>query len=111
VQRLGWLGARLDPAANAAAKLLISRRGSAVELYVMATDEELMIARHTLALISTPSSKRSGEWEISDARALRDETVPAQQKSSGDLTKLIRKLRWIGLEDHARSLELIERTL
>jgi hypothetical protein len=110
-QRLVWLGAKLDPAANASAKPLISRSGSAVALYVVPTDEELMIARHTLALISGASSKRSGEREMSGERARRDETVPVQEQSSGDLTKLIRKLRWIGLEDHARSLELIERTL
>ena len=38
------------PVANAAGITLISRRESAVDLYVVATDEELMIGRHTLAL-------------------------------------------------------------
>lgn len=51
--KLGWLGAVLDPAANAAAKLLISEQGSLVKLFVIPTDEELMIARHTLAVLST----------------------------------------------------------
>src|SRR5260370_16754477 len=50
-QKLEWLGARLDPNANAPGKLLISRKDSAVKLYVVPTDEELMIARHTLAPI------------------------------------------------------------
>jgi acetate kinase len=52
-EKLNWLGARLDPAANAAGKGLISERGSRMELYVVPTDEELMIARHTLAILST----------------------------------------------------------
>jgi len=48
--KLGWLGAELDPASNAAAKLEISTPASRVALYVVPTDEELMIARHTLAV-------------------------------------------------------------
>jgi len=51
-ERLAWLGAALDPAANAARKLLISRPDSRVPLYVVPTDEEFMIAKHTLALLS-----------------------------------------------------------
>jgi len=50
---LGWLGARLDPVANAAGATLISRQDSSIGIYVIPTDEELMIARHTVALIST----------------------------------------------------------
>ena len=52
-ERLGWLGARLDPVANAAGHTLISRQDSRIGIYVIPTDEELMIARHTVALIST----------------------------------------------------------
>jgi acetate kinase len=50
-ERLSWLGVDLDPAANAAQKLRISGPKSKVALYVMPTDEELMIARHTLMLL------------------------------------------------------------
>jgi acetate kinase len=50
--RLGWLGAELDPVANAAGAMLISTPASRVALYVLPTDEELMIARHTLALVT-----------------------------------------------------------
>ncbi|TCU17837.1 acetate kinase [Rhizobium azibense] len=50
-ERLGWLGAELDPAANEAGRTGISTPQSRVALYVLPTDEELMIARHTLALI------------------------------------------------------------
>jgi acetate kinase len=45
---LAWLGAVLDSAANADRKLLISRPESRVALLVVPTDEELMIAQHTL---------------------------------------------------------------
>lgn len=51
-ERLGWLGAELDPAANEAGATLISTPTSKVALYVLPTDEELMIARHTLALVA-----------------------------------------------------------
>ena len=51
---LAWLGAQLDPAANDAGASVISKAGSRVALHVMPTDEELMIARHTLAIIRAP---------------------------------------------------------
>ena len=50
--KLAWLGAALDPEANAAHKTLIARSDSRIPLYVIPTDEELMIARHTLALLA-----------------------------------------------------------
>jgi acetate kinase len=51
-EKLAWLGVAIDASANAAAALLISQQKSAVAVYVMPTNEELMIARHTLALLS-----------------------------------------------------------
>jgi acetate kinase len=54
--RLGWLGAVLDPQANAAHALRISAPHSPVVLYVIPTDEELMIARHILATLSAPKA-------------------------------------------------------
>ncbi len=51
-ERIAWLGVALDPAADAACETLISRPESRVRLYMTPTDEELMIARHTLALLS-----------------------------------------------------------
>jgi acetate kinase len=50
--RLTWLGVVLDAKANAAHALRISAPDSRVALYVIPTDEELMIARHTLAALS-----------------------------------------------------------
>ena len=49
--RLAWLGAELDPAANEAGATLTSTPASRVALLVIPTNEELMIARHTLALV------------------------------------------------------------
>ena len=45
-----WLGARVDAAANARHGPVISAADSAVELLVIPTDEEAMIARHCRAL-------------------------------------------------------------
>jgi acetate kinase len=42
-----WLGIELDPAANARGGPRISAAGSRVRAWVMPTNEELMIARHT----------------------------------------------------------------
>jgi acetate kinase len=49
-ERLGWLGVVLDPAENARHAPRISRSGT-TPVYVVPTDEELMIAQHTLALL------------------------------------------------------------
>jgi acetate kinase len=49
--RLAWLGVGLDPAANAAGAGLISTADSRVEIRVIPTDEEAMIARHTRAIL------------------------------------------------------------
>lgn len=51
VEQLGWLGASLDEASNSRHSRLISRSGSLIPVYVVPTDEELMIAQHTLSLL------------------------------------------------------------
>jgi acetate kinase len=62
-ERLGWLGVALDPAENARHALRISRAGT-TPVYVVPTDEELMIAQHTLTLLwnrrpSTQTNERA----------------------------------------------------
>lgn len=52
VEKLRWLGASLDPLANGEGKFLISEEGSRVALFVVPTDEELMIAQHCLQLVA-----------------------------------------------------------
>jgi acetate kinase len=54
-ERLAWLGAALDPATNESGATRISTPTSRVSLFVIPTDEELMIARHTLALVGAPT--------------------------------------------------------
>ena len=49
-ERLGWLGVALDPAENARHSLRISRPET-TPVYVVPTDEELMIAQHTVSLL------------------------------------------------------------
>ncbi|MGB6395032.1 MAG: acetate kinase, partial [Bradyrhizobium sp.] len=55
--KLGWLGVSIDADANEKHARLISRPESRVAVYVLPTDEELMIARHTWSLLSKSSKK------------------------------------------------------
>ena len=57
-KHLAWLGVEIDPTANGERGPLISRPDSRVAAYVIRTDEELMIARHTLALLSGRNERR-----------------------------------------------------
>jgi acetate kinase len=50
--RAEWLGVRLDEAANRAGGPRISTADSRVSVWVIATDEERMIAEHTLAAVA-----------------------------------------------------------
>jgi acetate kinase len=62
VDQLAWLGARLDPTENSRHARLISRSDSRIAVYVIPTDEELMIAQHTSSLLSNrPSSNPKHE--------------------------------------------------
>ena len=51
MERLRWLGFELDSDSNERHGPLISSTGSRLKAYVIPTDEEQMIARHTLALL------------------------------------------------------------
>jgi acetate kinase len=61
--RLAWLGLELDEKANLAGQTLISSPNSAMLCYVIPTNEELMIARHTLRLL------RGGSKQFREMRA------------------------------------------
>jgi len=50
-EHAAWVGLRLDPKANAAGGPRISAPGSRVSAWVIPTDEELMIAVHTIELV------------------------------------------------------------
>jgi acetate kinase len=60
-ERLAWLGVALDAEANEAGRSLISSADSRTRVYVVPTDEELMIARHTLALLDRGSTQPQRE--------------------------------------------------
>jgi acetate kinase len=55
-KNLAWLGVKLDENANSANESRISTADSAVSVWVIPTNEELMIAEHTLAL-TKPGSR------------------------------------------------------
>jgi acetate kinase len=58
--RLGWLGVVLDPAANAGHAAIVSAPQSRIAVRVIPTDEEAMIARHTLDAIRPSSRTEEG---------------------------------------------------
>ncbi len=57
IRQLDWLGIDLDRDANAQGASRISARGTKVGCYVIPTDEELMIARHTWRVVSERTQK------------------------------------------------------
>ncbi|CCE10334.1 Acetate kinase (Acetokinase) [Bradyrhizobium sp. STM 3843] len=59
--RLKWLGVSLDETENARAALKISRPDSRIPVYVIPTDEERMIAEHTVSLLWTARSHANSE--------------------------------------------------
>jgi len=59
-ERLAWLGIGLDATANNKGSTLISKKDSRVPVYVISTNEELMIARHTLGLLSAQRAPKLG---------------------------------------------------
>jgi acetate kinase len=50
-ERLAWMGVRIDAASNGAARGRINGSDSIVDIFVIPTNEEMMIARHCAALI------------------------------------------------------------
>jgi len=81
--KLEWLGAVLDPAANAAGRSVISAQGSLIKLFVVPTDEELMIARHTLALLSARGPGRT-----------MPEIISAQDGAASTLAPVAANAQW-----------------
>ncbi|MBP2302002.1 acetate/propionate family kinase [Azospirillum picis] len=58
-EKLAWLGVALDPAANRAKATRISTQESRVPVFVIPTDEERMIARHTLDTVAVAAADRA----------------------------------------------------
>jgi acetate kinase len=57
VEKLRWLGLALDSEANSRSRPLISQPNS-LPIHVIPTNEELMIARHTLTLVARSGAKQ-----------------------------------------------------
>jgi acetate kinase len=60
-EKLAWLGVSLDLAENAKHALKISQSGSRIPVYVIPTDEERMIAEHTLSVLWAAKSNTKRE--------------------------------------------------
>jgi acetate kinase len=63
--RLAWLGVTLDHNENLRHAQRISGSDSNIPVYVIPTDEELMIAQHTLTLLMNKSSPRPRQESVS----------------------------------------------
>src|SRR5215472_18513034 len=74
----------------------------AVNVQWMADD----CCRHVKTTLSGPTNGRTSMQQTD-----RDPVISVTQRSSWEWAKLIRKLRWIGLEDEARRLERAVSTL
>lgn len=57
-QRLAWLGIVIDPDANARHAMRISAAASAIDVLMIPTDEEAMIAQHTLEIVGKDVASR-----------------------------------------------------
>ena len=64
-EQLRWLGVTLDEAENSRHARLISGSDSRIPVYVIPTDEELMIAQHTLSLLLNTSSSSARHARVS----------------------------------------------
>ena len=59
-QGLTWLGVRIDPDANQRGNGCISPEGCTPSVWVIPTDEEAVIASHTLAVVRSPAARAAG---------------------------------------------------
>ncbi len=59
IEGCGWMGAMLDPRRNADGKGRISADASSVPVWVIPTDEERLIARHTMRVLETGRNPES----------------------------------------------------
>ncbi|OYW57376.1 MAG: acetate kinase [Hyphomicrobium sp. 32-62-53] len=63
VKRLAWLGAELDDQANLRGADVISSKHSRIEVRVIATDEELMIAKHTMECLAAAKMRTTEQQQ------------------------------------------------
>jgi len=73
-QGLTWLGVRIDPDANQRGNGCISPQGCTPSVWVIPTDEEAVIASHTLAVVRSASGTR--RWRIRAPVGIPPLTLP-----------------------------------
>jgi acetate kinase len=66
--RLAWLGIELDPSANASGAARISTEQSRIDVRVIPTDEEAVIARHTMTMLSEDPRTLEGQGPVAARR-------------------------------------------
>ena len=69
-EKAGWLGLEIDEAANAAGGPRITKGDSKTSAWMIPTDEDLMIARHTWRLVGESKEQRLTD-KLRPARAGR----------------------------------------
>jgi acetate kinase len=67
-ENAAWLGIEVDDAANVKGGPCITRPGSKVSAWVIPTDEDLMIARHTWAIVRVSTTHGGAEPEAARER-------------------------------------------
>ena len=99
VDQLRWLGVTLSADENSRDAQLISRSDSRIPVYVIPTDEELMIAKHTLSLLlerPSPGVRHErassilnfGYQEIEVPRAISSASGTSERKHFWNVTML-----------------------
>jgi acetate kinase len=61
IEGCNWLGAKLDPDRNAKGEGRISAETSSIPVWVIPTDEERLIARHTIRVLETGRISEPGD--------------------------------------------------
>ena len=88
-----WLGVTLDDEANRRGGPRISPEGRSPSAWVIPTDEELMIARHTLRLLGGESEPAEERRRTHDDRTIRPHARGPQGTGCGDRQRPLDRLR------------------
>jgi acetate kinase len=81
-QKLAWLGINIDQDANRRASNCISSKGQAPSVWVIPTDEEAVIASHTLSVVR--SAKEPQASHVPDDRPLAGVSVGGLREGSAN---------------------------
>lgn len=82
-RRAAWLGVELDPEANRRGRVRISTAASRVRVLVIPTDENLMIARHTAALIAPATGRAAREGARRNKGTANERAEAGEERERG----------------------------